>query len=268
VSTADVQQKVAHALQYRRRCELREQTPGSSDSNNPHISTISHPPHRIGTDNESGENVQNTSNFDANAIALAMVTTAGNYSMARLDPQTRQEQYKVNQEYYQNYLKNLQRPIVGSNRNDTRLNSAGDVAIIGDRATSGLPQSHHPLHALALSQVQRMNQPRSLHHPSNVSTIPDASSSSTMSNLLLQRLSNIDYRNNAILNSISAVTNFNPSSVAHIIDSSSTTDEQQSSAPSSENLDSSGLHSLADVITQLYSQEETDGTKARGRTRG
>jgi hypothetical protein len=257
VSTVDVQQKVAHALQYRRRCELREHT--STDSTNPHISTISHPPPRTGSDSDSGENVQNIaagSNFDANAIALAMVNTAGNYSMARLDAQTRQEQYKVNQEYYQNYLSNLQRSSVGVNRNDIRIKSDVDDAIIG-----GLQQSQHPLHALAVSHAQRLNQPRSL-HSSGVSTIPDTSS--TISNILLRRLSNIDYRNNAMLNSIGGITNLNPTSLTHIVDASSTADEQQSSAPSSENLDSSGLHSLADVISHLYSQEETDVTHPRG----
>jgi hypothetical protein len=266
VSTVDVQQKVAHALQYRRRCELREHT--SPDSNNPHLSAISHPPHRSGSDSDSGKNVpSNNNNFDANAIALAMVSTAGNYSMAQLDAQTRQEQYKVNQEYYQSYLNNLQRPSVGINRKDARLGSVGNDANSDERVNSSLKQSQHPLYALPVSQAQRINQPRSL-HPNNVSTIPDTSSSSTMSNLLLRRLSNIDYRNNAVLNNISAVTNLNPSIISHVVDSSSTTDEQQSSPPSSENLDSSGLHSLADVITQLCSNEGSDVTYPRGYTRG
>ena len=257
VSTADVQQKVAHALQYRRRCELREHP--SPDLNNPHLSAISHPPHRSGSGSDSGKTLQGSNNFDANAIALAMVNTAGNYSMARLDAQTRQEQYKVNQEYYQSYLNSLQRPSV-VHRNDARLGIEDDDPI-------NLQQSQHPLYALAVSQAQNTTQPRSL-HPSNVSTILDTSSSSAMSNLLLRRLSNIDYRNNAMLNSIGAITNLNPSSVSHIVDASSTTDEQQSSPPSSENLDSSGLHSLADVITQLCSQEGADVTYPRGYSRG
>lgn len=264
VSTVDVQQKVAHALQYRRRCELRETT--SPDSTNPHFSAISHPPHRHGVESEPVHNTQSNNNFDANAIALAMVNTAGNFSMSRLDAQTRQEQYKVNQEYYQSYLNNLQRPSVDGSRNDARVGIESNIAHISERVNSNLQQSQHPLYALPVSQAQRMNRPIPL-QPSSSTALPDTSASSTMSNLLLRRLTNIDYRNNAMLNSIGAVSSLNATTAPHIIDGASTADEQQSSAPSSENLDSSGLHSLADVISQLCSQEGTDANYARGYSR-
>ena len=265
VSTIDVQQKVAHALQYRRRCELREHT--SPDSNDPQqSSTISHPPHRTGDESESGKKLQNSNNFDASAIALSIVNTAGNFAMARLDAQTRQEQYKVNQEYYQSYLNNLQRPNVDANRNDARVGYGGGDVNIDERIANSLQLSQHSLYSLPMSQSQRINRPGSMQ--SNIAAaLPDASSSSAMSNALLRRLTNTDYRNNAVMNGTTVISGMNPTS-AYIFDAGSTTDEQQSSPPSSENLDSSGLHSLADVITQLCSTEGTDEAYPRGYTRG
>ena len=263
VNTADVQQKVAHALQYRRRCELKESI--NPETDNPHFSNISHPPHRIGLESDPGNklpsNHNNNNNFDASAIALAIVNTAGNYTMARLDEQTRQEQYKVNQEYYQNYLNKLQRPIIGVQQGDQRVDNNLDSINAEVRANNSLPQSQLPLYAIPTTHAQRLPAYLSTSLPTNNVTglsIPEtASSSSTISNVLLSRLNNSEYRNNFMLNGNIIVT-----------DSASATDEQPSSPPSSENLDSSGLHSLADVITQLCSRQEgTDDSYPHGYSR-
>ena len=262
VNTADVQQKVAHALQYRRRCELKESI--NPETDNPHFSNISHPPHRIGLESDPGNKLpsnHNNNNFDASAIALAIVNTAGNYTMARLDEQTRQEQYKVNQEYYQNYLNKLQRPIIGVQQGDQRVDNNLDSINAEVRANNSLPQSQLPLYAIPTTHAQRLPAYLSTSLPTNNVTglsIPEtASSSSTISNVLLSRLNNSEYRNNFMLNGNIIVT-----------DSASATDEQPSSPPSSENLDSSGLHSLADVITQLCSRQEgTDDSYPHGYSR-
>jgi hypothetical protein len=259
VSTVDVQQKIAHALQYRRRCVLREkETSGTPDSSVPYPPII-HP--------QQPQTVTSPSNnhFDANAIALAMVSNSGNYALAQLDAQARQEQYKLNHEYYQKYLNHLQqKPNGGSNKaRDSQIDNEGDGKKNNDHVGINQQQQHrqHPLYALSHpSHPRRPSGPTPI---TNTISSVASTSLSQMPNLLLHRYSS------SISNSNQSATGSTSSTMQESQQRHSSSDNLDSSGLNSveNNLDSSGLHSLADVISQLCSQEGIDNTLSRGYSR-
>jgi hypothetical protein len=269
VGTADVQQKIAHALQYRRRCVLREQETTDNPEPTDPYSSNTHPQPQQPPNTSSNSNNQ----FDANAIALAMVSNSGNYALAQLDAKAREEQYKLNQEYYQKYLQHLQQKSNDSSdkAKDVQSKNDGDIDRNMNNRNSQISailqqqqQQQHPLYALS--------HPSQLRRPSVTTSMPNSISSMTsaalsqMPNLLFHRYSNSNSNDRHHVSNI--ISN------ANLATTSSLSNQQMDNLDSSgihsteNNLDSSGLHSLADAISQLCSQEGIDKTLSRGYSRG
>lgn len=218
VPTPDIQQKVAHALQYRRRCVIKEKTGVARPR--PDAAVAADFPKKImggGVVSMPPGGVANNATLDPNLLSLALSSNIANRLQAARNNElanaenaiAKHNQQMRDMEYYQSHLGQLLRstgskPAERKEAEDQQVEDYFQQLQQQQFATS------------AVQQYLLQNARPSLPHRLSESTHP-------------------------------------PRPPARDVP-----------PPPPDNLDSSGLHSLADVISRIYSQEQKDITLARG----
>lgn len=240
VPTSDIQQKVAHALQYRRRCVIKEKgvpragpSPGTPPpSFKKAVSGASLPP-------PGGMGVPNT--LDPKFLSMAMSSGIANhlqaarnndYDLANAESALAKHNQQIRDiEYYQSHLGQLLRSSGGKSM---EKKEAEDEDHQVEDYVKQLQQQQFTTSAVQQYLLQNARPSNSIQH-----RVPPPP-----------------------LDMSGILTNRNPASS---MDTATLPRElQQVNPPSSDNLDSSGLHSLADVISRIYNQDQMDNTLARG----
>jgi hypothetical protein len=236
VPTPDIQQKVAHALQYRRRCVIKEKTgvarprPGSPPQ---HPSNF--PKKMAGASMPQQGGVPNTNTLDPNFLSLALSSSIANRLQAARDNDyelvsaenaiAKHKQQMRDMEYYQSHLGQLLRSSESKFMEKKEAEDEDQQQV--EEYVKQLQQQQFTTSAVQQYLLQNARPSSAMQHRAPL--LPEVNIGSS------RRI---------------------PASLPR--------DMPQSQAPPpSDNLDSSGLHSLADVISRIYSQDQKDITLAR-----
>jgi hypothetical protein len=222
VPTPEIQQKVAHALQYRRRCVIKEKT-GVARPRSASPLLASNFPKNISAGGASmPQGSVANSTLDPNLLSLALSSNIASrlqaarnndYELASAESAiAKHKQQLRDMEYYQSHFGQL-------------LRSTGGKLLVKKEADDVDPPVED-----YLQQLQQLQ-----------------CTTSAVQQYLLQNA------RPALPLRVPPEANPPPRPLA-----------SRDAPPPADNLDSSGLHSLADVISRIYSQDQKDITLARG----